>query len=278
MTATRPEPDEGPPGAAATHRVPRMWLWIGVGLGALLLIVSVAYGVALLVFGSFGTTGSALFGTPVGVGVALPLTTAQATPPATGSGPNEGPPAATVPAALLREDFADEQSSTLLAGGDAEARYSFQDGAYEVNLDQANQLAWSLLGGSYADVSTAVDATLRASAENSAAALLFRYQDSDNFYIFNVAKNGTYSLELRRNSQWTQLIDWTPSPAIRGLNQPNRLRVDAAGDTFTLYVNDTRLGAATDDTFQSGKLALAVNTFDDGGARVAFDNLLVQGN
>ena len=270
MTATRPEPDERPPAVdvpapAARHT----WLWIGAGLATLLLTLSVAYGVTLLVVGSLGTTGSAPLGTAVGVGVALPLTTPE---------PGEGTPAATAPAALLRDDFANEQSSALLAGGDSEARYSFEDGAYQIDLVQPNQLAWSRLGGSYVDASLAVDATLRESAQNSAAALLFRYQDSDNFYIFNVAANGTYSLELRRNSQWTQLIDWTASPAIRGLSQLNRLRVDAAGDTFTLYVNETRLGAATDDTFQSGQLALAVNTFDDGGARVAFDNLIVQGN
>ncbi|MBC8077353.1 MAG: hypothetical protein H7Y32_14860, partial [Chloroflexales bacterium] len=103
MTATRPEPDEGPPSiAAATPRARRRWLWILAGVGAL--VLAIVSGVALLLFGSFDT-GSVPFGTPVGVGVALPLTTALATPPATGSELDAAPPAATVPAALLRDDF-----------------------------------------------------------------------------------------------------------------------------------------------------------------------------
>lgn len=258
-----------PPAAPAPATPPaatrRTWLWILLGVGVLLVLLVVACAVALFVFGSFGATGGAPLGTPVGVGVAVPIATRPATSPA-----------ATAQATPLRDDFSDEQASLLLAGGDTEARYSFIDGAYQVDVRMPNQLAWSELDGSYADASLAAAATIREGPPESAAALLFRYQDGDNFYIFNVAANGTYSLELRRNSQWTRLIDWTASPAIRSLNEANLLRVDATGDTFTLYVNDTRLGVATDPTFQRGGLALAVNTFDDGGARVTFDDLSVQ--
>jgi hypothetical protein len=44
-----------------------------------------------------------------------------------------------------------------------------------------------------------------------------------------------------------------------------------------MFVNDQLLAEVSDDTFAKGEIALAVSTFEEGGATFKFDNLLVRG-
>ncbi|NJL34969.1 MAG: hypothetical protein HC893_15385 [Chloroflexaceae bacterium] len=126
----------------------------------------------------------------------------------------------------------------------------------------------------------------------TASGLVFRYQNDDNFYRFNVTGNGLYNLELMSRGTLTVLIDWTPSHAIRQIDtrqstfmaarQPpapvwNGLRVALHGKEMTLFVNGAALETTVDGTFSRGAVALSVNTFGSGAA-VCFDNLFVGRN
>jgi hypothetical protein len=73
------------------------------------------------------------------------------------------------------------------------------------------------------------------------------------------------------------LVDWTEAPEIKGFRQRNHLGVEAIGDRIRLFVNDKLLAEISDDTFAKGEIALAVSTFDEGGATFKFDNLIVRG-
>jgi hypothetical protein len=176
---------------------------------------------------------------------------------------------------LVSDDFADESASSLLSGGDTETRYAFEDGSYTITITGTEQLVWSRLSGTFDNTALAVDATMVAGPPTAAAAIVFRFQDNDNFYIFNV-RGGAYNLQVRKNGIWRVLIDWTPALRIRSAGETNRLRVETVGDTITLFANDEQLGQMRDSTFSSGRMALSLNTFEIGGARVAFDNLSVE--
>jgi hypothetical protein len=124
-----------------------------------------------------------------------------------------------------------------------------------------------------------VDARLLEGDLGSSYGVLFRMQDSTRFYRFEITGDGLYMVERRDgDSGWTRFVDgWTESPAIkRQLGSVNRLRVEARGQSISLYVNDELIHQFTDTAYSSGTIALDAGTFVQPQAQVAFDNLVVR--
>ncbi len=94
---------------------------------------------------------------------------------------------------------------------------------------------------SYGDFALEVDVTQRAGAAENSYGVMFRAQDGQQFYRFDITGNGLFIVE-RHNSDgtWTRLLpDWTPTSALnQGLNVSNRLKVLAAGSTFTFVPSE----------------------------------------
>jgi len=113
----------------------------------------------------------------------------------------------------------------------------------------------------------------------SSYGVLFRMQDTTRFYRFEITGDGMFMVERRDGeSGWTRFVDrWTEAPAInQGLNSTNRLKVEALGQTITLYVNDIQVHQFTDSAYSSGTIALDAGTFVQPLAQVAFDNLVIR--
>ncbi|KPV52305.1 hypothetical protein SE17_16300 [Kouleothrix aurantiaca] len=143
-----------------------------------------------------------------------------------------------------------------------------------MKMKQPKLILWKTMRGDYGNAAITVDSMIDG-PEQSAAGIIFHYQDDKNFYIFTAAADGSYSLDLYKNDELTHLIDWTNSSAIHGPGELNTLRVETQGDSIRLYANDELLDEISDSTFSRGKAALAVNTFDDPNVTVTFDNLVV---
>jgi hypothetical protein len=146
-----------------------------------------------------------------------------------------------------------------------------------INVKTPKYIVWSSYNGTYGDAAVEVDATFEDGPVVSAAGLLFRYQDEDNFYCYRVSADGSYNLTLYKAGERQVLIDWTDAPEIKSQGVANHLRVEAVGDHIRLFANGTLLAEASDDTFAKGEIALAVTTFEKGGATYTFDNLIVRG-
>jgi hypothetical protein len=217
---------------------------------------------------------------------------ASAPPPASHTAASCRPRAAAPAAApgavvLLHEEFTDPAASRMQQQHTPYVRYAVESGAYRIAVEQPELLAWSLLEPSYENVRIEAEATLIAGAPTSASSLIFRYHDANNFYLFNVAHNGYYSLERFAHGTHTVLIDWTHSNAIArlptatptpGAPPPmahNTLRVELRDDHIALAVNGTPLDHTLDDTLRRGQVALAVNTATHGPAVVCFDRLTI---
>lgn len=176
---------------------------------------------------------------------------------------------------LLRDDFETPSESSFDEGETDNAIYKFENGTYTVQCKQPKLILWQTVRGDYSNAAFSVDATIDG-PEDSATGLIFHYQDDKNFYIFTVAGDSSYSLDIYKDDQLTKLIDWTNSPKINGPGQLNTLRVETEGDTIRLFANDELLDEISDATFTTGKTAIAVNTFDDPNLTVTFDNLVIQ--
>ncbi len=129
------------------------------------------------------------------------------------------------------------------------------------------------------DFAVTVEVTQLAGSPNSSYGLLFRLQNDSAFYRFEITGNGLFVVEKRLASgEWQRMTeDWLESGAIvQGLNQTNRLAVTAEGTRLAFAINDEVVHETQDGTYAAGKIAVSAGTFNQGGLRVAFDNLVVR--
>jgi hypothetical protein len=185
-------------------------------------------------------------------------------------------PTAAVGEVLLSDDFESSIASSFGEGSDSDGSFSFENGAYVITLETPSFFMWSPADGTYDDGTIEIDATVEGPSDG-AAALLFRYQDSDNFYIFRAYGDASYSLQRYVANEPTFLVERTDSSALSGLGQSNRLRIETRGDTITLYANDEMLTEVTDDSFAGGEMALGISALDEAGVTVRYDNLAIHG-
>lgn len=179
-------------------------------------------------------------------------------------------------AVLLEDDFDNPAASELAEDEDETARYAFDGGVYVVEVKEPQTLVWALFEGSYSDARFAVDTEVPPGADESAAGLVFHYQDNRNFYLFSVSNDGYYALEILEDNEWFTLIDWTQSDAVDAVR--NRIEVATQGDRIALYVNGELLEETSDGTFTEGEVGLAVTSLEDSTAEIHFDNMLITEN
>ena len=259
------------PGATPKKSGGNVWKVIGIIAGiAVLACVLLGIG-GYLLLAQLGRRADAVF-TSINSGLLDSTPIGEAI---SGSAPTAATSANT--GAVLLQDTFDSASSSDFTGGETDsATYKFVGGAYEISITKPKMIAWAPTRQDYGDTSISVDATI-AGSKLTAAGLLFHFQDDKNFYIFTVSSDGRYSLDLYKDDTPKTLVDWTEASAIKPPGQVNALRVETAGDKIRLYANDTLLDEISDSTITRGKAALAVNSFQDGGVTVKFDNLAIRG-
>ncbi len=256
----------------------RLWLVIALvvllGLGV---VAALIVGLALIASRDGGTETRAPTAA-VGGGLArLPTPAPRPTAPARPTAVPSPIAADGFSKVLLKDTFDDPNRSSFTEEKNDNASYTFVDGAYAIQVKTPKYLVWSSLDGAYGDTAVEVDTTLESGPSDSAAGVMFHYQDEDNFYLFSIAGDGSYSLELYTNNKQQTLIDWTDSSAIKGQGATNRLRVETEGQRIRLFVNGALLDEISDETLSKGDIAVAVHTFAKGDAVFRFDNLIVYG-
>jgi hypothetical protein len=177
---------------------------------------------------------------------------------------------------LYRDDFDDPASGWVVrTSGDYQVGYV--GGEYRMLVKPLNSWVIRPAPPSFGDVHAEVQARYQSGDQAKYYGLVFRYEDSDNFYAFLVNPiSGKYTLMMVLRGQQSNLISFTPSPSINKGPGTNLLRVVARGPNLELYVNNVLVGKITDSTFAAGRVGLIVwNDVDPNGAEVFFDNLRV---
>lgn len=183
------------------------------------------------------------------------------------------PAVAATSGVFVHDDFTDHQQSVLTAAEDETAKTTFVMGVYDFTVKTPQTLAWAVTDRTYGDLAIEADTTISPDVDVVAAGLIFHYQDKRNFYLFSVANDGYYALELLHNDTWLTLIDWTESEMIKPTS--NTLRVETMGDQIALNVNGSLLEVTRDDTLMGGDAGLAVSSFDSSPVTIRFDNLFI---
>ena len=214
----------------------------------------------------------------------LPTSTAVASPSATVvSGPSETPVQEPAPepaesqAQILSDDF--EEGNVF---GWYEDEYGvIEDGVFYVEIDEPNQL-WGSQANQFLD-NYVYQATVTLEDGGSfepdaGAGLIFRIQDPDHFYFFEINNIGDFRLRARDGTEWRDLIGWAMVPFIELDGLPNVLEVRANKEALTLLINGQVVAGQYDvpseQTYLIGDIGLGAQT-NGSSLFVEFDDVLV---
>ncbi len=198
--------------------------------------------------------------------------------PAAAQGAGPDPAEWRLGAPALRETFREDSGVWTLDTGRNAAR-TIAGGVLTIRVDEDSQLSWSSLDADaatmpYADFYLEVDTEHVSGPLDNVFGVVFRMEDSENFYLFAISSDGMFSLGKYVDDKWSSLVEWESTDAIEtGSGGENRLGLLAAGNEMALYVNNEELTRVQDDSFATGQIALLVGTNDEAGVEVAFDNL-----
>ncbi len=145
-------------------------------------------------------------------------------------------------------------------------------GSYGMKTSRNHYTAFSIGLGQFADGTYQAKTVKMDGPERGGYGLAVRVNgnpDDPNLYVFEINAEGRYRFRRRTEGDWRELIGWTESDAITtGAFAENVLKVEAGHETFTLYVNDARLRAVVDESFDQGYVGFLVTEdlhimFDD---------------
>jgi hypothetical protein len=197
--------------------------------------------------------------------------------PATAPAPPPTPAEVVKPVTLFRDDFSDPTSGWSRTSNDNGAK-DYENGAYTIRVDKESLASWTgAPTEDYADATVEVDAKQISGADDARFGLMFRRQDNDNFYYYEINRQGQYRVGKQAGGEWQAVAgtDWTASPAITTTGT-NRLKVVTAGSQINAYANDVLLVSLNDDTIAKGRPGLmAETTKGSRPVKVAFDNFVV---
>lgn len=188
------------------------------------------------------------------------------------------------PGILFKDDFSNPNSGWDAYTG-ADVTTNYEDGRYVIVVDKANQEAvWGTPGlEMLTDVVIDVDTAYGDGPENNIFGVMCRYtrggDGKESFYFLRISSDGYFSLGKVARNQVKVFVpeqgEYQASDVIR-LKGENHLTATCSGAKISLAVNGTVVGAFEDDEFTQGDMGLTVGTFDEGGAKIYFDNVVVR--
>lgn len=103
------------------------------------------------------------------------------------------------------------------------------------------------------------------SQPESAAGIVFRYRNEDQYYVFAINGNQQISLWMRANGEWTELrgLDqqWTTTEAAKPIGELNRLRLIDNRRSIQGYVNDVLvIEVNVEPRWESGAIGIYLAT------------------
>jgi hypothetical protein len=183
------------------------------------------------------------------------------------------PPPPPQPDALFTEDFSTGSDNFLVISG----TWSVVGGAYQVT--SASNAATTHLNNIAVHTTTlegdfdlAVDGRVPSSNGWADFAVIFNYQDANNYYFFSSNQSNdslTSGIFKVVNGQVSELAE----AAVISTDTTYRVRVVRSGSSISVYRDGTLVAMVEDETFTSGRIG-----FGTKGDNPSFDNLVVAGS
>jgi pSer/pThr/pTyr-binding forkhead associated (FHA) protein len=155
----------------------------------------------------------------------------------------------------------DFESNSGLWGETEQDNFSIWIEAGELNLQVHKEYfnSWSRFLDREFDDFYLVAHARNVSGSPGSYGVVFRQQDVNNFYYFEINDEGSYRLR-KRAGDYIDLIPWTASDAIVRDGGMNSLGVSMDGDEIYIFVNGQPVANLKDSSFQEGSLGLLAGT------------------
>lgn len=171
---------------------------------------------------------------------------------------------------IYEDDFAVD-TGTWLTGEGADGEALIDDGHLIFKMNASRAFVLSGTAGDFGDFKARITSHPQTDAAGYEYGIIFREEDSDNFYMVSISSDGKYAWRKVAKDQWSTLISWTRSNAV-GADE-NDLWLVCVGNEINLHVNDTLLFARKDSSFAHGGLSLYASTNYAPNAEVWFSYL-----
>jgi hypothetical protein len=194
-------------------------------------------------------------------------------------GATQGPPGV-----IFQDDFSNPESGWDTHTG-ADATTNYDNGQYLIAVEEPLVDVWARPGLELTGAVVEADTQYVAGPINNEYGLMCRYSRGgdgrNDFYFFFISSDGYYALGKVSKDVRTVLFpedgSFQPSEAIVTAPEAvNHLSANCDGTHFSLAVNGTVVGEFDDDELERGDIGLIAGTFDEGGVRLHFDNVVVR--
>jgi hypothetical protein len=188
------------------------------------------------------------------------------------------------PGVIYTDDFSDVNSGWDRHTG-TDVTTDYEDGRYVLAIGEPGVNVWARPGLDLTDAEIEAESYYTGGPENNEYGLICRYSRAgdgrNSFYFFLVSSDGYYAMgkvvrdvrivlhPAEGSFQPTDVLD--PQR-----NAVNRLRARCQGNRMALWANDVLLGEFSDAELTRGDVGLIAGTYDEGGVRIHFDNVVVR--
>jgi hypothetical protein len=187
---------------------------------------------------------------------------------------------------VYQDDFNDSGKKSGLEENKTATDYSrgfHAPGVYHLKDIKPGETHWSMFPNqAYGDFTIEID--LFDSSDDFTGdvsqGLIVRAKDDAHFYAVLIdPREGKYAVRKQDGAnKWSDLVAFTASPLIKKEADINHLRIDAAGDKFTVYLNGESLTSFSDAAYKQGGIGLIASNVDAVGSHMHFDNVKVYSN
>jgi hypothetical protein len=179
---------------------------------------------------------------------------------------------------VFSDDFSDPNSGWSTVDEDT-YRVGYEGGEYFIGHVEQNDVShWQTHPFQvFSDFTAEVQIRFDTQDDFVSGALIWRWQDNDNYYRFRILNTGQYDLVKRVDGEWLRLIAPTSSPYLNTGIATNTIKVVAVGDLIQLYANDQHLADFHDDSYARGRIGLFASVYTGSAIStgVFFDDLKV---
>ncbi|MFO7321827.1 MAG: hypothetical protein DIU68_008855 [Chloroflexota bacterium] len=187
---------------------------------------------------------------------------------------------------------------------DGQLAAAVEDGVLRLSSNAPFASPYTVASPVLGDFDLRVKATAVEGPLNNGFGVMFHVQDRDNNDQFLISSDGYYRVVRFAGGEERELSTWIPSDVVRqGIGETNELRVVRKDNTLSFYVNGEPVelclpndpGALStytfsdgcfegemrttlvDDSLRDGRIGVVIQTFDEPGVVVEFDDLVVVG-
>ena len=191
------------------------------------------------------------------------------------SGGNVGLPPLTSGDTVFEDKFTSNSAGwRVFNGREGSARVG--DGQLTLTVVGPSQDVWTTMRGSYDDFRLDIDGGLMSGADDTSYGVIFRYQDDDNYYQFDIDGQGSYTLGKIVDGDWEPIIDLTSTDAIQAGQALNHFEVRAVGDRISIAINGRPLSQVQDATFARGAIGVTAGLDSPSTSQVVFRDLVLR--